>query len=340
MKDNPAQATLPPIPRMMVARCTKAFKLLAHLAIVSILLLLAGPAWAAATGAKQKEYPQDFETVWTAAMGALQGHGYPIIYSDKPSGTITTDYKVDEEDTEWHHKFNLLLVRNGEEATNISVTCTFEKRSDRGLAWEDVASDGSHETKLLAAIARRLQPGGVAVDNADMNCRANFSIKGSVVRGTTYASFEEFQALAQAPAIDALVSSISRESLALLSSDKSTGTVSATGQSAGGRSYGLDFAVVPVSGGVRVSVVRKLHPGDRGHDDAVRDQFCKIISGVAEAMPKPAPRPAKANSPSIAVPADNTPIEDRLRKLDELYKKGLITEDEYKKKRAELLSRI
>lgn len=219
----------------MVARCWKVLRPIANFVLVqSLLLLLAAPAQATAT-AKRKEFPQTFDTVWTAAMGALQGHGYPIIYSDKPSGTITTDYKVDEEDTEWHHKFHLLLVRNGEEATNISVTCTFEKRSDRGLAWEDVESDGSHEAKILAVIARRLQPGGVAVDNADMNCRANFSIKGSVVRGTTYATFEEFQALAPAPATDALIASISQESLAVVSADKNAGILSATGQSPRGK---------------------------------------------------------------------------------------------------------
>jgi len=141
-------------------------------------------------------------------------------------------------------------------------------------------------------------------------------------------------------AIAALIESSSRRSAALLNTDKNKGTVSAAVQSPGGKTYALDFAVVPVSGGVRVSVVQKLHPGDRGHDDAVRDQFCKIISGVAQAMPKPTPRPVRASPPMTGAPADNTPIEDRLRKLDELYKKGLITEDEYKKKRDELLSHL
>jgi hypothetical protein len=80
--------------------------------------------------------------------------------------------------------------------------------------------------------------------------------------------------------------------------------------------------------------------GVHANEEPVRDQLCKIISGIALAMPRPSPKPVNAASPPTAAPADNTSIENRLRKLDELYKKGLITEDEYKKKRAELLSRL
>lgn len=57
-------------------------------------------------------------------------------------------------------------------------------------------------------------------------------------------------------------------------------------------------------------------------------------------MPLPAIRPATSNSPPVTGSAESLSIEDRLRKLDDLYKKGLITEDEYKKKRAELLSKF
>lgn len=347
MGNRSEQSSLISSPPMALFRCARVIRLFVRLAVVQgVLLLIAGSAQAAATGTKQKEYPQDFETVWAATMGALQGHGDPIIFSDKVGGTITTDFKA-EEDQDWRHKFNLLLVRNGDEATSISVTCTVENHRQShsfnarsGLTWEDAKSDGTRETQLLDAITRRLQPGGAAAETSDSNCRANFSIKGSVVRGTTYMTFDEFQGLTQMAAIDALIASLGRESFAILSTDKNAGVIRATRQPEGGKPRPLDFSVVPISGGARVSVVQKLHPGDRGHDDDVRDQFCKVIGSVAEALPKPSPRPPKINSPSKSVPGETVPIEDRLRKLDELYKKGLITEEEYKKKRAELLSKL
>lgn len=108
----------------------------------------------------QKQYPRDFEAVWTAAIGVLQEHGDPIINSDKANGIITTDFKADED--AWHHKFSLLLVRKGETSTSVSVTCIVEKMSKSAFAgkygkWEDKKSDGKRETQLLEAIAQRLQ---------------------------------------------------------------------------------------------------------------------------------------------------------------------------------------
>ena len=108
----------------------------------------------------QKEYPRDFEAVWTATIGVLQQHGDAIINSDKSNGIITTDFKAEED--AWHHKFSLLLARKGEANTSISVTCIVEKMSKSAFAgkygkWEDKKSDGKRESQLLSDIGQRLQ---------------------------------------------------------------------------------------------------------------------------------------------------------------------------------------
>lgn len=108
----------------------------------------------------QKEYPRDFEQVWTAAIGVLQEHGDPIINSDKANGIITTDFKAEED--AWHRKFSLLLVRKGETTTSVSVTCIVEKMSKSAFAgkygkWEDQKSDGKRESQLLSDIGQRLK---------------------------------------------------------------------------------------------------------------------------------------------------------------------------------------
>jgi hypothetical protein len=113
-----------------------------------------------ATAIPQKEYPRDFETVWTAAITVLQRRGDPIINSDKANGIITTDYKTDEDS--WHHKFSLLLVKKGDTSTNVSVTCILEKMSKSAFVgkygkWEDQKSDGKREAQLLSEIGDRLQ---------------------------------------------------------------------------------------------------------------------------------------------------------------------------------------
>ncbi|MGA2608382.1 MAG: hypothetical protein ABSH01_13120 [Terriglobia bacterium] len=109
----------------------------------------------------QKEYPRDFESVWTATIAVLSQRGDPIVHSDKTSGVITTDYKAEEGD--WHHKFGLLLAKKGDAVTNVSVTCTVQKMSKSKFVgkygkWEDKKSDGTRESQLLSEIGQRLQP--------------------------------------------------------------------------------------------------------------------------------------------------------------------------------------
>jgi len=82
-------------------------------------------------------------------------------------------------------------------------------------------------------------------------------------------------------------------------------------------------------------ITQKYGIGQRGNSADASDQFCGILGTVTAAMP----RSNSASSIPAAVGEPQT-IEDRLKRLDELFKKGLITEDEYKKKRAELLSKL
>jgi hypothetical protein len=286
--------------------------------------------------------------VWAAVVGALQGRGYTIVLSDKTAGVVTTDFKI-EQDESWRHKLNVLIVKDGDE-TNVSVTSTVQnQRSNRAFAalslgvvrtheWTEQPSDGTRETELLQALTKRLQPGGAAIDSAEANCNANFTIRGAVIRGTTYETFEEFQRLTQDVAIGALTTSLPNQ-LTLVSVDKAAGLIKAQGLSPNGKSFTREYTVTAVPGGVRVNIAQKLPVGNRGDDGAVRNDLCQIISKLSLAVPKSATMPTTTSAPSQ--PSVNSfTIEERLRKLDELYQKHLITEEEYKKKRVELLSQM
>lgn len=185
------------------------------------------------------------------------------------------------------------------------------------------------------------------------NCRANFSVGGSMVRGTSYETYDEFVGLTYTSAMDAVKSSIAGASLAVESSEPTAGTLRATGQTAKGKDVTFDFTVVPTSGGVRVSIAQKLRVGKHGADDAVKDSMCRILSAIAESTAKAEPpkepvskasKSSEAKSPptvpNATKPAAPVTVEERLRQLDDIFKKGLITEDEYKKKRALILSSL
>jgi hypothetical protein len=331
---------------MNVQRRTRMMRYLLPVA----LLLVASAVCASAGVSKPHQYSQEYEAVWNAAIGALQIRGYPVVVADKGNGIITTDFRI-EPDGQWRHKFNILVVRSPN-GTSVSAGCSVSNlRRNHALValslgvaaalpadWRDEESDGKRESALLNAIERRLQAGGVAADAVASSCVANFVVKGAVVRGTTYATSSEFPGLAAPAAVTALAHAAAQESPVLTNIDTKSGNVTATDGS-GRKPRPVDFTLTSSPGSVRISVVETLGVGDRGNDEAVRERFCRMMDAVAAALPLP-PEPVTAKVSRDEAASGTLPIEERLKKLDELYKKGLITEDEYKKKRADLLKQL
>ena len=299
-------------------------------------LLLARP-----TVADQRTFNGSYESVWSAAIGALQTRGNAITHSDKANGIITTDFRVLEEE-ELRYKFSVLISKSGE-STTVTATSAAESFEDAGAftaaGWKATKLGEPPEVELLDAIARRLLPGGAQADSVAFSCRSNLAVGGSMVRGSTYSTFVDFPGLAQTVAIDALMIAIARESLVVGSADKSTGVITAVDEAVNGKSRTIDFAITTGTQGVRVKATQRYGIGERGNASDVGARFCRIMGDVTATMPDRVGLDVSAPSPSTSGPSATT-IEERLRTLDELFKKGLITEDEYKKKRADLLSKL
>ncbi|HEX8410495.1 MAG TPA: SHOCT domain-containing protein, partial [Thermoanaerobaculia bacterium] len=186
------------------------------------------------------------------------------------------------------------------------------------------------------------------------NCRSNFTVSGSMVRGTSYETYDEYPASDYTAGLSTVEAAIARAGLVVESAEKTAGTLYAVGKNEKGKDIRYVFTVVPTSGGVRVTVARDLRLGTHGSDGAMRDEMCKVLSTIAETMaaavPAKRPVPPAAKSPQAAPAAKIAPetptaapatgVEERLRQLEALFKKGLITEEEYKKKRAQILSSI
>lgn len=307
-----------------------------HASAIGFAILLTLLFLAPQSVAEQRTLNAGYESVWSATVGALQTRGLAITHSDKANGIITTDFRVLEEE-EVRYKFSLLLGRSGE-STSVTATATAESFEGAGAftaaGWKATKLGESPEIELLDAIARRLRPGGAQADAVAFSCRSNLVIGGSMVRGSTYTTFVDFPGVSQTAAIDALTAAITGESLVVGSVDKSAGEVTSVDETVSGKSRSIDFAVQPAAQGVRVQAMQKFGIGERGQASDVVARFCRLIGGVAAVMPN-RDNPAPDNS----APSGGT-IEERLRTLEELFKKGLITEDEYKKKRADLLSKL
>lgn len=186
------------------------------------------------------------------------------------------------------------------------------------------------------------------------NCRANFTVSGSMVRGTSYETYDVYPASEYIAGLSTVEAAIARAGLVIESAERTAGILNAVGKNEKGNDIRYVFTVIPTSGGVRVTAARNLRLGTHGSDGAMRDEMCKVLSSIAEAMaaavpakptlpsaeksPQPAPVAKPAPETQKAAPA--TGVEERLRQLDALFKKGLITEEEYKTRRAQVLSSI
>lgn len=231
--------------------------------------------------------------------------------------------------------------------------CFFRMLNDAGASMADAGgvpegSGATAETRTPAT-SSALE----AAVRSTANCRSNFDVSGSMVRGTSYETFDEYPLNYEA-GLAAVQAAIVRESLTVESTEPHSGTIVAAGTNAAGKSLRYKFTVVPAGREVRVTLEQDLRVGKHGSDNAIRDEMCKILSSIAEATakaervkPAPPPRAVSAAPPSPTsiepAPKATAPaggIEERLRQLEELFKKGLVTEEEYKKKRAQILSSI
>ena len=215
---------------------------------------------------------------------------------------------------------------------------------------------GQSETDSVGGVVARASstsPLEAAV-RSTANCRSNFTVRGSMVRGTSYETYDEYPSLEYTAGLAAVEAVIVRAGLVVESTEKTAGTLSTVGKNTRGKDVRYQFTVVPTSGGIRVTIAQDLRVGKHGSDEAIRDEMCKVLSSIAEtttramaakpslppAAKPPITPPVRTVEPEAQKAAPATGIEERLRQLEELYKKGLITEDEYKKKRAQILNSI
>ena len=173
-------------------------------------------------------------------------------------------------------------------------------------------------------------------------CGKSFTSSGSMLRGTTYTAAMTYPSQNRNTVFQRLLTVIPDQKLEVVSNNVDSGGIQAQGKSARGRAYTLNFTVADASPGSRVGVVMKIPIGLSSDDDSARNEICQLLEAVQATSPAVALSKSTSRVSSITITtaesgAAKPSIEERLKKLEELHKKGLISDDEYKKKRAEIL---
>jgi hypothetical protein len=183
-------------------------------------------------------------------------------------------------------------------------------------------------------------------------CRRNFTSKGLKLKGaniTALTTFADFADVDRDAAIARLLPRLQQAKLTLVSVDKEKGLIVTSSSAPNGMAFTVAFAVAQTPQGVRVSGTVALAKGIASNEDTVRDSLCRIIiTAVAQpttpgpdstaasvASSKPVDDEALGKAP-ITSPTKGS-VEERLQKLEQFFKKGLVTADEYKKKKEEIL---
>lgn len=115
-------------------------------------------------------------------------------------------------------------------------------------------------------------------------CATNFSTEGSFWSGTRYSTFEEYPKKTVTGAFDALLRSVAANGYQINSTNKESGTISASqtvsyGQ---GKTAPLNFVVQKSAQGVRVDASFSTSGGVSAAAEDVKKGFCKLMAPVGQ----------------------------------------------------------
>lgn len=164
-------------------------------------------------------------------------------------------------------------------------------------------------------------------------CDEKFSIETNLWKSSTYKSSVPYPTLDKSALVTRLVSVAAQHEMRVLNSDVGTGTVTAEINAPRNKKLTYEFVVSDESPGSRVEIVGTM-PGllNATQNDELRNKLCEFMSAAASTAGTAAAQNQAASSAS-----GSSSVEERLKKLDSLLEKKLITKDEYAKKRAAIL---
>lgn len=141
---------------------------------------------------------------------------------------------------------------------------------------------------LLSGCATDQGPVNTSDDSSIKNipltaCATNFKTEGSLLTGTKFSSFQEFQKTTVPGAFDNLLSAVATSGYQIVSSSKETGLISAnqTVSFGKGKTVPLNIFVKKINpSGIRVEIVTNLSGGVGASSESVRNEFCKLLATV------------------------------------------------------------
>lgn len=128
-------------------------------------------------------------------------------------------------------------------------------------------------------------PASPAMASAADQCRAHFTKEGSFFKGATYRTYADFGGLGRDAVFVSAGQSLAGDGWQIVNTNKDMGLISASQQVIApdsSKSVPLNVTVKEAAGGtVRVEMTFAVAPLLKAKDDAVREDFCKVLSKIA-----------------------------------------------------------
>lgn len=226
---------------------------------------------------------------------------------------VTSDMVYDELKKSAAEKEANLVVLIGP-ATQVGVTVSDKRMEASGEAYMCASSD----------------PIGQAIGEA---CDANFAVETALWKESTYKTNAPYPTLNKTALMRRLLSAASEHELTVLESAVAGVAVTAEVNAPRNKKLTYAFAISDEGPGSRVEVIGKL-PGvlNKTQNDELRSKLCAFLTAIGSASAS-----AAAEQPTTTSVIEKSSVEQRLKNLEDLYKKKVISKEEYDKKRAAIL---
>jgi hypothetical protein len=146
-----------------------------------------------------------------------------------------------------------------------------------------VAGQSHHEESSPRAMPAAVEaPAPQKTAPASEQCRSSFAKEGSFLKGTTYRSHADFSGMSRDTVFEKAAQSLAADGWQITNTNKDIGLITALQQAVGGGRNTPLNVVLKQQGAdiVRVEMSFALGAMMKAPDDSVRDDFCKVLSGI------------------------------------------------------------
>ena len=292
-----------------------------------------------------------------AVVNAAQRYGWEI--KNKIPGAVEAEYRrrdffaqikisysassysidyVDSENLKYDgqkiHKAYNSWIKNLEKTLNENLeTAKFSNTGSTPISYT-----AYNNSKSIVSNVTIADPIKVQTAPNKFECKKTFKISGSLMRGRVFTAKHTINNISKSQAVSQAATALVSEGFVVSSTNPEMGFISASETKSAGVVLPINLSFAEAAGDSLTGTITVSTPGGIGsRAEAMKNYMCGVLGKVKSTGYKKQSQAKKSNSSSSVSTEDATA---RLNKLKKLHTNGLISDTEYKQKKAAILEQI